>query len=37
VRGDAILLRNSLEPEGPVLVFRLAAWREMIAGVKRAL
>ena len=36
VQGDAILLRSSDGPGGPILAFTPAAWRDLIAGLKQA-
>lgn len=36
VQGHAILLRSSAEPDGPVLAFNLAAWQDLITGIKKA-
>jgi hypothetical protein len=35
IQGHAILLRNSVDPDGPVLAFTPAAWRDLIASVKQ--
>ena len=35
VQDDAILVRSSSEPDGPILAFSPAAWRDLIAGIKR--
>jgi Domain of unknown function (DUF397) len=29
------LLRSSVDPDGPVLAFTPAAWRDLIAGLKQ--
>ncbi len=34
VQGDAILLRSSADPDGPVLAFSPAAWRGLVIGIK---
>ena len=34
VKQDEILVRNSRDPEGPVLAFTKAEWVAFIAGVK---
>lgn len=34
VQNDAILVRNSSDPDGPILAFSLASWRDSIAGIK---
>jgi hypothetical protein len=36
IQDDAILLRSSADPDGPVLAFTSAAWRDLIAGLKQA-
>jgi hypothetical protein len=35
VQNDAILLRSSVDPDGPILAFSPAAWRELITGLKQ--
>ena len=35
VQDDAILLRSSADPDGPILVLSPAAWRDLIIGIKR--
>jgi Domain of unknown function (DUF397) len=35
IQGHAILLRSSVNPDGPVLAFTPAAWRDLIASLKR--
>jgi hypothetical protein len=35
VRGDAILLRRSVDPDDPVLTFTHAAWRDLTARIKQ--
>lgn len=35
-QDDAILLRSSVDPDGPVLAFTQAAWRDLIAGIRQA-
>jgi hypothetical protein len=35
IRDDAILVRNTSGPEGPILAFNPAAWRDLIADIKR--
>ena len=35
IRDDAILVRNTSSPEGPILAFNPAAWRDLIADIKR--
>jgi hypothetical protein len=34
-QDDAILLRGSVDPDGPVLVFTHAAWRDLTARIKQ--
>jgi len=34
VRPDEILVRNSRDPEGPILAFTKAEWVAFVAGVK---
>ncbi|MEY9889715.1 hypothetical protein ABIA35_000245 [Catenulispora sp. MAP12-49] len=34
VRADELLVRNSRDPEGPVLSFTKAEWVAFVAGVK---
>jgi len=36
IRDDAILVRNTSDPEGPIIAVSPAAWRDLIAGIKRA-
>jgi Domain of unknown function (DUF397) len=36
IQDHAVLLRSSADPDGPVLAFGPAAWRELIAGIKQA-
>jgi Domain of unknown function (DUF397) len=33
--GDRVPLRNSREPDGPILVFTAPEWDAFVAGVKR--
>ncbi len=33
--GDRVPLRNSRDPDGPVLVFTAGEWDAFVAGVKR--
>jgi hypothetical protein len=35
VQGDAILLRSSADPDGPILTFSSVAWRDLIISIKR--
>jgi hypothetical protein len=35
IKDDAILLRSSVDPDGPVLAFTPAAWRDLIVGLKQ--
>lgn len=35
-QGQAILLRSSVDPDGPVLALTSAAWRDLLVGIKRA-
>ncbi|HET6185919.1 MAG TPA: DUF397 domain-containing protein [Trebonia sp.] len=35
-QDGAIVLRRSVDPEGPVLVFTNAAWRDLTARIKQA-
>jgi hypothetical protein len=35
VRGNAILLRSSTDPDGPILAFTPAAWQDLIVGLKQ--
>jgi uncharacterized protein DUF397 len=34
VLGDVVAVRNSTDPEGPVLWFTRAEWKAFVAGVK---
>jgi len=34
IRADEILVRNSRDPEGPILSFTKAEWVAFVAGVK---
>jgi hypothetical protein len=36
IQGYAILLRSSIDPDGPVLAFTPTAWRDLIANIKQA-
>jgi hypothetical protein len=35
IQGHAILLRSSVDPDGPILAFTPTAWRDLIAGLKQ--
>lgn len=36
-QDDAILLRSSVDPDGPKLAFTPAAWQDLMAGLKQQL
>jgi Domain of unknown function (DUF397) len=36
IQGRAILLRNSVDPDGPVLALTHGAWRDLITGIRQA-
>jgi Domain of unknown function (DUF397) len=35
VQDDAILVRSSADQDGPIIALSLAAWRDLIIGIKR--
>lgn len=35
VQDDAVLLRSSADPDGPILAFTHAAWRDLTARIKQ--
>jgi len=35
IQNHAILLRSSVDPDGPILAFTPTAWRDLIVGIKQ--